>query len=72
MEYLHIDPERKLSVIDKNIYGNFSEHLGHCIYEGVYVGEATPILLNIRLPDFARNDNSHVILRRSKTDVRIS
>ena len=43
MEYLHIDPERKLSVIDKNIYGNFSEHLGHCIYEGVYVGEDSDI-----------------------------
>lgn len=43
MEYLHIDPERKLSVIDKNIYGNFSEHLGRCIYEGVYVGEDSEI-----------------------------
>ena len=29
-------------------------------------------LWNIRFLDFARNDNSHVILRRSKTDVRIS
>lgn len=25
--------------IDKNIYGHFSEHLGRCIYEGMWVGE---------------------------------
>ena len=25
--------------IDKNIYGHFSEHLGRCIYEGLYVGD---------------------------------
>src|SRR5689334_5804395 len=26
-------------IINKNIYGHFSEHLGHCIYEGIYVGD---------------------------------
>jgi alpha-L-arabinofuranosidase len=25
-------------VINKNIYGQFSEHLGHCIYGGIWVG----------------------------------
>ena len=25
--------------INKNIYGHFAEHLGHCIYGGFYVGE---------------------------------
>src|SRR5580765_7799071 len=30
-------------VISKNIYGQFSEHLGHCIYEGIWVGEDSPI-----------------------------
>ena len=25
--------------IDRHIYGHFSEHLGHCIYGGFYVGE---------------------------------
>jgi alpha-N-arabinofuranosidase len=25
--------------INRNIYGQFSEHLGHCIYGGVWVGE---------------------------------
>lgn len=29
--------------INKNIYGQFSEHLGRCIYEGLYVGENSPI-----------------------------
>ncbi|MBN1776216.1 MAG: alpha-N-arabinofuranosidase [Clostridiales bacterium] len=29
--------------IDKNIYGHFSEHLGHCIYGGIFVGEESAI-----------------------------
>lgn len=29
--------------IDKNIYGHFSEHLGHCIYGGYWVGEDSSI-----------------------------
>ncbi len=29
--------------INKNIYGQFAEHLGRCIYGGVYVGEDSPI-----------------------------
>lgn len=33
----------KKSKINKEIYGHFSEHLGRCIYEGVYVGENSPI-----------------------------
>ena len=30
-------------VINKNIYGHFAEHLGHCIYEGIWVGPDSPI-----------------------------
>ena len=30
-------------VINRNIYGHFSEHLGRCIYEGIWVGENSPI-----------------------------
>jgi alpha-N-arabinofuranosidase len=30
-------------VINPNIYGQFAEHLGHCIYGGVWVGENSPI-----------------------------
>lgn len=51
------------SRINKNIYGHFSEHLGRCIYEGLFVGEDSSIpntngmrndvvnaLRNIRIP----------------------
>ena len=30
-------------VISRDIYGHFSEHLGHCIYGGYYVGEDSDI-----------------------------
>ena len=29
--------------IDRNIYGHFAEHLGRCIYEGIWVGPESPI-----------------------------
>lgn len=29
--------------INRNIYGHFAEHLGHCIYGGFYVGETSSI-----------------------------
>lgn len=38
-----INVNRKLSKINKNIYGHFSEHLGRCIYEGIWVGKDSPI-----------------------------
>ena len=38
-----INTEKKLSKINKEIYGHFSEHLGRCIYEGLYVGEDSDI-----------------------------
>lgn len=33
---IKIDVEREIGSIDKNIYGNFVEHLGRCIYGGLY------------------------------------
>ena len=33
---LKIDPDRRLGTIDPNLYGNFVEHLGRCIYGGIY------------------------------------
>ena len=30
-------------VISKSIYGHFAEHLGHCIYGGIWVGERSTI-----------------------------
>ena len=38
-----INPNHKISHISKDIYGHFSEHLGRCIYEGLYVGEDSSI-----------------------------
>jgi len=43
MYRLIINVNEKKSVINKNIYGHFSEHLGRCIYEGLYVGEDSKI-----------------------------
>lgn len=38
---IHTDISR--GRINKNIYGHFAEHLGRCIYEGIWVGEDSPI-----------------------------
>lgn len=43
MARLVINTKKKVSKINKEIYGHFSEHLGRCIYEGIYVGEDSPI-----------------------------
>jgi alpha-L-arabinofuranosidase len=31
------------NIIHRNIYGHFAEHLGRCVYEGLWVGENSPI-----------------------------
>ena len=33
---IKVDIERQKGEIDRNIYGNFVEHLGRCIYGGLY------------------------------------
>jgi alpha-N-arabinofuranosidase len=38
-----IHAEQAKDTISRHIYGNFSEHLGHCIYGGIWVGEDSPI-----------------------------
>jgi alpha-N-arabinofuranosidase len=43
MFQLKIDPACKKGQINREIYGHFSEHLGRCIYEGLYVGENSDI-----------------------------
>jgi len=40
---LIINVDQAKHIINKNIYGHFSEHLGRCIYEGYWVGENSPI-----------------------------
>jgi alpha-N-arabinofuranosidase len=38
-----LNADIKKGTINKNIYGHFSEHLGRCIYDGIWVGEDSPI-----------------------------
>jgi alpha-N-arabinofuranosidase len=40
---LTIRADRAGAKIDRNIYGSFAEHLGRGIYEGIWVGEGSPI-----------------------------
>ena len=41
--HVSIDPRDTVGTINPNIYGHFAEHLGRCIYEGVWVGEDSSI-----------------------------
>ena len=43
MAKYYINAAVKKSRINREIYGHFSEHLGRCIYEGLYVGEDSEI-----------------------------
>lgn len=43
MARLVINESNKVSRIEPEIYGHFSEHLGRCIYEGIFVGENSDI-----------------------------
>lgn len=38
-----INADLTSDTISRHIYGNFSEHLGHCIYGGIWVGENSAI-----------------------------
>ncbi|MBN1154448.1 alpha-N-arabinofuranosidase [candidate division KSB1 bacterium] len=40
---LIINADQGTETISRHIYGHFSEHLGHCIYGGYWVGEDSPI-----------------------------
>jgi Alpha-L-arabinofuranosidase len=40
---IQINANRPIGTINKNIYGHFAEHLGRCIYQGLYVGESSAI-----------------------------
>ncbi|MDR0877630.1 MAG: alpha-N-arabinofuranosidase, partial [Treponema sp.] len=43
MNKITVGPLQDKIKIDRHIYGHFSEHLGHCIYGGYWVGEDSPI-----------------------------
>ena len=43
MACIFVNANRSVGTINPNIYGQFSEHLGRCIYQGIYVGQASDI-----------------------------
>lgn len=50
---ININPEKATDTISRHIYGHFAEHLGRCIYEGIYVGEENKTIPNT---EGVRND----------------
>ena len=43
MNRLTIYADKDGPIINRHLYGHFAEHLGHCIYEGLWVGEDSSI-----------------------------
>ena len=43
MPHYVIQANQPQATIHKEIYGHFAEHLGRCIYGGLFVGEDSPI-----------------------------
>lgn len=43
MKKLIVNEKQKLNQISEDIYGHFAEHLGRCIYEGIFVGKDSEI-----------------------------
>ena len=43
MQKILINTTQSKGTINKNIYGHFAEHLGRCIYQGLYVGKDSKI-----------------------------
>lgn len=52
---IRIHPDVRLHKVSKYIYGHFAEHLGRCIYDGIWVGEDSSIKNDngIRLDTFS-------------------
>ena len=43
MTTIDINVNQGKNKINRHIYGHFAEHLGRCIYDGIWVGEDSPI-----------------------------
>lgn len=43
MTQITVEGGQTAGTINRNIYGHFAEHLGRCIYEGIWVGHDSPI-----------------------------
>src|SRR5579864_4092028 len=42
MAIIRIDPDRQLGRVDRRLFGQFIEHLGRCIYGGIF-DEGAPL-----------------------------
>ncbi len=42
MNRIKIDPQRTIAALDRNVFGGFAEHLGRCIYGGMF-DEGSPL-----------------------------
>ncbi len=60
-----VDADLGRDTVSKYIYGTFSEHLGHCIYGGFYVGEDNTVIPNTR----GMRKDVVAALRKIKTPV---
>ena len=54
-------------IINKNIYGHFAEHLGHCIYGGFYVGDTNKTIPNT---NGVRNDIIAALIKLKIPNLR--
>ena len=43
MANITVNARRSAGTVNRNLFGHFSEHLGRCIYQGLYVGEDSSI-----------------------------
>lgn len=43
MAQLTVSAKQSKGTIRRHLFGHFSEHLGRCIYDGLYVGENSKI-----------------------------
>jgi len=64
--HISLDLTQAKNKISKEIYGQFAEHLGHCIYGGIFVGEKStiPNINGIRKDVFEALKEIHVPVLR--------
>ena len=62
---LLIFPNSGKNTISRHIYGHFSEHLGRCIYGGIWVGEDSPIPNT----NGVRNDVAEALALKNIADI---
>ena len=71
-----INADKAKDSINRNIYGHFAEHLGHCIYGGFYVGDNNTkipnkngVRLDVRVENVPAQLNPGFVVRLSFCDA---